>query len=81
MVHDYPHQIVMVNTHPTLGTTLSSLVDQEENEKEEGNVATKRFSSAPQSHTSGRPPVKVSMLHLHCILDRLSFRLWMHTLK
>ena len=81
MVHDYPHQIVIVNTHPTLGTTLSSLVDQEEDEKEEGKVATKGFSSAQQNHSSGRPPVKVSMLHLHYVFDGLLFRLWMHTLK
>ena len=79
VVHDYPYQTVIVNAHPTLGTTLSSLVDQEQDEKEEGKEATKKFSSAPQSHCSGKPPVKVTMLHLHCVLDGLLLKLWMHT--
>lgn len=68
MVHDYPYQTVIVNTHSTLGTTLSSLVNQEQDEKEEGKEATKKFSSIPQSYCSGKPSVKVIMLHLHCVL-------------
>ena len=67
MIHDYPYQTVIVNTHPSMGTTLSNMVNQEQDEKE-GREATKKFSSTPQSHCSGKPPVKVIMLHLHCVL-------------
>lgn len=55
LVHDYPYQTVIVNTPPTLGTTLSCLVNQEQNEKKEGKEATRIFSSLPQSHCSGKP--------------------------
>jgi len=83
LVRDYPYQTVTVNTHPTLGTSLSCLVNQEQDEKEEGKEATRIFSSSPQSHYSGKPPVKVIMLYLHCVvlaLDGIPSKSYCHIL-
>jgi len=63
VVHHYPHQVVVVNTQPELGTTLSSMANQEEDASKEEKVATNTLSTTKTQCKSRRPSVKVIYLH------------------
>jgi len=68
VVHHYPHQVVVVNTQPKLGTTLSTMVNQEEYASEEEKVATNTLSAAKTQCKSRRPSVKVIYLQGYNIM-------------
>ena len=68
VVHHYPHQVVVVNTQPKLGTTLSSMVNQEEDASKEEKVATNTLSTTKTQCKSRRPSVKVIYLHGYTIM-------------
>ena len=68
VVHHYPHQVVVVNTQPKLGTTLSSMVNQEEDASKEEKVATNTLSTTETKRKSRRPSVKVIYLHGYIVM-------------